>query len=84
MAYDPVSQKLPASAPIAQPELLALFARFEHLSLMELHAALEGAEARFRAWVEHPDNAGRPIREAPAYLERIALDSLRERRTWAE
>jgi hypothetical protein len=84
VAYDPVSQKLPAAAPIAQPELLEAFARFEHLTLMELQEAFDACEARFRAWVEAPENAGRPIREAPDYLDRIALDSLLERRTWTE
>lgn len=84
MAYDPVSRKLPGSAPVAQPELLDAFARFEHLSLTELQAAFDAAQARFRAWVEAPANAGRPLREAPDYVDRIALDSLLERRTWAE
>ena len=84
MAYDPVSRKLSAAAPIAEPDLLAAFARFEHLTLTELQAALEACEARFRAWVEAPENAGRPLRESPDYLDRIALDSLLERRTWAE
>ena len=71
VAYDPVSRKLPAAAPMS-PELVAAFARFDE------------AQARFRAWVEDPANAGRPISEAPDYLDRIALDSLIERRTWAE
>ncbi len=84
MAYDPVSRKLPAVAPIAQPELLEAFARFEHLTLTELQEAFDACEARFKAWVEAPENAGRPIREAPDYLDRIALDSLLERRTWME
>jgi hypothetical protein len=84
VAYDPVSRKLPAVAPIAQPELLEAFARFEHLTLTELQEAFDACEARFRAWVETPEHAGRPIREAPDYLDRIALDSLLERRTWME
>jgi hypothetical protein len=51
---------------------------------MELQEAFDACEARFRAWVGAPENAGRPIREAPDYLDRIALDSLLERRTWTE
>jgi hypothetical protein len=81
VAYDPVSRKLSDVAPVA-PELVAAFARFEHLTLTELQEQFAAADARFRAWVgEHPD---RPISEAPDYLDRIALDSLLERRTWAE
>jgi hypothetical protein len=81
VAYDPVSRKLSGVAPVA-PELVAAFARFEHLTLTELQEQFAAADARFRAWVrEHPE---RPIAEAPDYLDRIALDSLLERRTWAE
>jgi hypothetical protein len=83
VAYDPVSRKLPAAAPLS-PELVAAFARFEGLTLSELQARFDEVQARFRAWVEDPINAGRPISEAPDYLDRIALDSLIERRTWAE
>lgn len=83
MAYDPVSRKLSDVAPVA-PELVAAFARFEALTLTELQAGFEEADARFRAWVRDPVNEGRPISEAPDYLDRIALDSLLERRTWAE
>ncbi len=84
MAYDPLSDKLRAATPVAIPELLGMFARFEALTLPELQAAFAACEARFRAWVESPENAGRPITDAPDYLERIALDSLIERRMWAE
>lgn len=83
VAYDPVSRKLAAVAPVA-PELLERFARFEALTLLELRDAFEAADGRFREWVRAPENAGRPISEAPDYLDRIALDSLLERRTWAE
>ena len=83
VAYDPVSRKLSAVAPMA-PELVEAFARFEGLTLTELQERFDEAQARFRAWVEDPVNAGRPISEAPDYLDRIALDSLLERRTWAE
>jgi hypothetical protein len=83
VAYDPVSRKLAAVAPMA-PDLVAAFARFEGLTLTELQERFDEAQARFRAWVEDPANAGRPLSEAPDYLDRIALDSLLERRTWAE
>jgi hypothetical protein len=83
VAYDPVSRKLSAVAPMS-PELVEAFARFERLTLTELQERFDDAQARFRAWVEDPANAGRPISEAPGYLDRIALDSLLERRTWAE
>jgi hypothetical protein len=84
VAYDPLSDKLRAATPVAIPELLDLFARFEALTLTELQAAFATCETRFRAWVEAPENVGRPINDAPDYLERIALDSLVERRMWAE
>ena len=83
VAYDPVSRKLAAVAPM-DPALVEAFARFEGLTLTELQERFDAAQARFRAWVEDPVNAGRPIAEAPDYLDRIALDSLLERRTWAE
>lgn len=83
MAYDPVSRKLSDVAPVA-PDLLEAFGRFEHLTLTELQEQFSAADARFRDWVRRPENAGRPIAEAPDYLDRIALDSLLERRTWAE
>lgn len=84
VAYDPVSRKLSAVAPIADGRLIEAFARFEGLTLTELQERFAEAEERFRAWVRDPANAGRPISEAPDYLDRIALDSLLERRTWAE
>ena len=83
MAYDPVSRKLAAVAPVA-PDLLARFEQFESLTLLELRDAFTAADERFQQWVKAPENAGRPISEAPDYLDRIALDSLLERRTWAE
>ena len=84
MAYDPVSRKLTAAAPIASAGLADAFARFEGLTLPELSTAFEACEARFRAWAGDPANAGRPISEAPDYVDRIALDSLLERRMWNE
>lgn len=84
MAYDPVSRKLSGAAPVASAALIAAIAGFEGLTLAELTAAFEACEARFRAWVGDPVNAGRPISEAPDYVDRIALDSLIERRMWHE
>ncbi|MBI2684645.1 MAG: hypothetical protein HYX33_04555 [Actinobacteria bacterium] len=84
MAYDPVSQKLAAVAPIADAEIVAAIDRFQHLGIVKLQAAFEACNARFRTWVEAPENAGRPISEAPDYRDRIALDSLLERRMWWE
>lgn len=84
MSYDPLSRKLPTAAPVALPGLLERMGEHEHLGLVELQAAFERCEERFKAWVRDPDNAGRPITEAPDYLDRIALDSLLERRTWWE
>jgi hypothetical protein len=84
VAYDPVSRKLAAAAPVALPALAEALARYEGLGLTELRAAFEACEARFREWVERPENGGRPISEAPDYVDRIALDSLLERRTWWE
>jgi hypothetical protein len=83
VAHDPVSRKLSAVAPVA-PELVEAFERFEGLTLAELQAEFERADDRFKGWVRDPANEGRPISEAPDYLDRIALDSLLERRTWAE
>jgi hypothetical protein len=84
VGYDPISRRLPVAAPVAMPDLVAAFERFEGLSLTELHEAQAACEARFRDWVERPENAGRPISEAPDYLDRIAIDSILERRTWQE
>lgn len=82
VTYDPLSDKLRQTTNVAMPELLERFKVFEGLSLMELTEAFEACEARFREWVlANPD---RPISEAPDYVDRIALDSLRERRTWWE
>ena len=81
VAYDPVSRKLADVAPVA-PELLEVFEKYEGLTLTELRAGFEEADRRFQEWVRDPANEGRPISEAPDYLDRIALDSLLERRMW--
>lgn len=82
-AYDPVSSKLSDIAPVA-PELLEAFAKFEHLTYQELNERFAEYTEEFRRWVERPENADRPIKEWPGYLDRIALDALIERRTWME
>jgi hypothetical protein len=84
VVYDPVSRKLSGAAPVANAALIAAIAGFEGLTLAELTARFAACEASFRAWVGDPVNAGRPISEAPDYVDRIALDSLIERRMWHE
>lgn len=84
VVFDPLADKMRATAPVAMPELFARWEAFQGLSLTELQGAFDACQARFRAWVEAPENAGRPITEAPDYLDRIALDSLLERRIWSE
>lgn len=80
---EPLSRLLAEIAPVA-PELIAAFARHENLPYAELQERFQEHTARFRAWVENPENEGRPISDWPGYLDRIALDALIERRTWAE
>ena len=84
VSYDPLSRKLREAAPVAMPELLHLLAQFEDMTLVELEKAFAACEQRFRDWVQEPANTGRPISESPDYLDRIALDSLIERRMWWE
>ncbi len=84
MSWDPVSRKLAAVAPIADERLAAAFAKYEHLTIAELEAECLAVEEAFKQWVQHPDNEGKPIQLAPMYVDRIAVDSLRERRTWWE
>lgn len=83
-SYDPLSEKLPANAPVADPELLTALARWEHLTVPQLEEEFRLNEDRFRAWVQDPANADRPMREFPEYIDRLAIDSLIERRTWME
>ncbi|MCB0881641.1 MAG: hypothetical protein KDC33_05410 [Thermoleophilia bacterium] len=54
------------------------------MTIAELEAECLRVEDAFKAWVQHPDNEGKPIQLAPMYVDRIAVDSLRERRTWWE
>ena len=84
VSYDPLSEKLPAQAPIAEPELAEALKRYEDLTVPELEDAFARNDADFKAWVQAPGNGERPIREFPGYVDRIAIDSLIERRTWWE
>lgn len=84
MIFDPLSEKLRQTTNVAMPGLLERIEKYEHMTLMELQEAFDACEERFRAWVRDPANEGKEIKEAPEYLDRIALDSLRERRTWWE
>jgi len=84
VSWDPLSEKLIENSPLRNPELVAAFSRHEHLAITELDVAWDEVNAAFRDWVEQPENAGRPIQQAPQYWDRIAIDSLRERRTWCE
>lgn len=82
MTYDPLSEKLRQTTQVAMPELFDRWTQYEGMTIAELTSAFEACEERFRAWVlANPD---RPISESPDYIDRIAIDSLRERRTWWE
>jgi hypothetical protein len=84
VSWDPLSEKLVENSPLRTPELVDAFSRYEGLTITELDSAWDEINAAFRTWVEEPDNLGKPIQEAPQYWDRIAIDSLRERRTWWE
>lgn len=79
-----LSERLIAVSPLRNPAMIAAFERYEVLGIPELDTAWDLVNAEFRLWVETPENAGRPIREAPQYWDRIAIGSLQERRTWWE
>jgi hypothetical protein len=84
VSWDPLSEKLIENSPLRNPQLVDAFSRYEQLTITELDAAWDAVNEEFREWVERPENAGRPIHQAPQYWDRIAIDSLRERRTWWE
>jgi len=84
VSYDPISEPLARQAPVALPELTAVMERYESLPLADLQRLRDECEERFRSWARDPANAGRPLSEAPDYLDRIALDSLLERRMFVE
>ena len=81
---DHVSGNLSASAPIALDGLADAIARWEGCSLDELRVASDRIKDEFRTWVEDPANAGRPISDAPVYLDRMAVEVLVERRYFTE
>ncbi len=83
-SYDPISKKLPRQAPITEPRLAEALERYEALTVPELEDAFTRNDAEFKAWVQAPGNSERPIGEFPGYVDRIAIDSLIERRTWME
>jgi hypothetical protein len=83
-SYDPVSRKLAGVAPIADERLMEAVSRYEALTITELDTAWDAVNADLRVWVEDDANTGRPVPEFPAYIDRIAIDMLRERRTWME
>jgi hypothetical protein len=82
--WDPLSEKLVENSPLRNPALVAAFSRYEHLTITELDVAWDETNVAFREWIEQPENVGKPIQDAPQYWDRIAIDSLRERRTWWE
>lgn len=84
VSWDPISRKLPDVSPLRDPVLVEAFARYEALTVPQLEAAWQEVNRGFRAWVDAPENEGRPFQEAPQYPDRIAIDSLLERRTWWE
>jgi hypothetical protein len=84
VAYDPVSEKLASVAPIADHRILEAFTKYDALTLAELQLERAACEERFRAWAREPANAQRPIADAPDHMDRIALDSLLERRLFTE
>ena len=81
---DHVSGNLAASAPIALDGLTDAIARWESSSLDELRAASERITEEFRVWITDPANDGRPISDAPVYLDRMAVEVLIERRYFSE
>ena len=81
---DHVSGNLSASAPIALDGLTDAIARWEGASLDELRTASDRITGEFRTWIDDPVNAGRPISEAPVYLDRMAVELLIERRYFSE
>jgi hypothetical protein len=81
---DPLSTRLLAASPLRNPVAIAAFERYEALTIAALDVAWDQINADFRIWVEAPENAGRPIQDAPQYWDRIAIGSLQERLTWWE
>ena len=75
---------LAASAPIALEGLTEALSRWEGQPLNDLRVASARISHEFRTWVEDPTNAGRPISEAPVYLDRMAVEIIIERMYFTE
>ena len=84
MTPDLLSARLVAVSPMRNPAMIDAFSRYESLGISDLDAAWDAVNADFRRRAEAPENAGRPILEAPRYWHRIAIGTLQERRTWWE
>lgn len=84
MAHDPVAHDVGRSAPMAGDAVLRAVERLEGASLEQLERAAADAQAGFRAWTEDPANAGRPFIDCPPYVDRIAAETLIERRLFTE
>lgn len=76
-----IAARLGRLAPVA-PELQRALARFQGLGVLELERALAERDEALRDWARaHP---GRPVREAPCHLERVAIGALLEHRLSGE
>lgn len=84
VAHDDVSRRLDDSAPIANRAFLEAIERMQDRSLSDLQEAADAAQAAFRSWVEDPANSDRAFIECPAYVDRIAAESILERRLFTE
>ena len=59
VSWDPLSEKLIENSPLRNPELVAAFSRYEHLTIAELDVAWDEVNVAFRA-------LGRATRNMPA------------------
>ncbi len=84
VAHDDISRRLDDSAPVANQAILQAIERMQDRSLADLQEAADAAQEAFRSWVEDPANSDRPFIECPAYVDRIAAESILERRLFTE
>jgi hypothetical protein len=84
VGYDRFSETLRSVTPVALPGFVDAIGRWQDLDVGTLQSELDRVNARFRAWVEDPANAGRPTSESPDYLDRMAIDTILERRFFWE
>ena len=84
MGYDKFSETLRSVAPVAVPGLVDAIERWQDLDVSTLQERLDEVNGRFRAWVADPANAGRPIADCPDYLDRMAIETILERRFFWE